>query len=106
MYGLTSALATEASKSTASMVDSNKDVTMVASRIVGQITRCRSECKDNVEDTLTAAVIRTSQDNQLPHYDPGNGTWLLTEDDCIGQAVGYGGFVYNHINLYDVPPSG
>jgi hypothetical protein len=62
MYGLTSALATEASKSTAGMVDSNKDVTIVASRIVGQITRCRSECKDSVEDTLTAAVIRISQD--------------------------------------------
>jgi hypothetical protein len=34
---------------------------------------------------------------------PVDGTWLLIEDDCIGQAVGHGGFVYNHINLYDMP---
>jgi hypothetical protein len=67
MYGLTSALASEASRTTTGMVDSSKDATIVDSSIVGQVTRCRSECKDSIEVALTAAVIRTSQGNQVPY---------------------------------------
>jgi hypothetical protein len=62
MYGLTSALVTEANRSTTGRVDSSKDVTIVDSLIVRQITKRRSECKDNGGATLTATVIRKFQE--------------------------------------------